>query len=561
MLRELQIRNLVLIEDASLTFSPRFNVLTGETGAGKSLIATSLDLLLGDRATSALVRKEAREAEVEGIFDIGDEPLVRAALEEAGLPVDDELLIRRIIPADGRHRCFINGRVASLGVLGTLAAGLATSMSQHAHQELFEPERQLALLDGFAGSGTLLEKVSALFGTLQRQQDDLSQLLSQDRDRAARMDYLAYQLDEFDRVSPQDGEMALLEKELSVLRHQTTLLEGTNACAGELYETDGSIFERLGNLSKSLQQLTRFDPSLEDDARQLQEASILVEEAARSIGRYSRRLEADPARLETLEERRDTLVRLARKHGVDADELAAKAAALRHELASLQTFEDAAKSLQAGLDKARADALAAAQELSRTRHQAAGKFSAAVTGELTALSFDRAAFHADITTDDSLLRSTGIDRVEFTVELNPGEGAHPLRKVASGGELSRMMLALKKTAAGVGPVGTYVFDEVDAGIGGNTARAVAASLADVAAHHQLICITHLAPIAARADAHFHIRKEQEDGRTVTRVTPLTEAQRVEEIARMLGGSADAGMVSAAKELLKAGRLPKKRGAP
>ena len=251
MLRELQIRNLVLIEDASLTFSPRFNVLTGETGAGKSLIATSLDLLLGDRATSALVRKEAREAEVEGIFDIGDEPLVRAALEEAGLPVDDELLIRRIIPADGRHRCFINGRVASLGVLGTLAAGLATSMSQHAHQELFEPERQLALLDGFAGSGTLLEKVSALFGTLQRQQDDLSQLLSQDRDRAARMDYLAYQLDEFDRVSPQDGEMALLEKELSVLRHQTTLLEGTNACAGELYETDGSIFERLGNLSKS----------------------------------------------------------------------------------------------------------------------------------------------------------------------------------------------------------------------------------------------------------------------------------------------------------------------
>ncbi|MBN2718964.1 MAG: DNA repair protein RecN [Deltaproteobacteria bacterium] len=551
MLSHLQIKNLVLIEEMSLTFSSGFNVLTGETGAGKSLIATSLDLLLGKRASSNLVRKGAQEAEVEGIFDIADEPEVKARLADAGIPDDDELLIRRIIPADGRHRVFVNGKLSSLSVLAELTAGLASVMSQHEQQDLFDNRHQLYLVDGFAGHDRLRQEMAAAHAGYVDAKRALDALHGKEKDRTGRIDYLRYQLSELDDVAPKAGEGAALEAELGVLKHQTTLLETTSRCAESLYESDDSVFERLGQITSALTSVARFDSTLETDARQLQEATIIVEETARSLSAYSQRLDTDPGRLDDVQARLEALFRLARKHGVTEDELPQLREKLAGELETLEGFEHSEQKLATDCDMARKKALVAARALSESRIRAAKKLGATVSAELADLSFAKAEFSVVITGDESNLSEAGMDRAEFTVALNPGEGAWPLRQVASGGELSRIMLAVKRALAGVGPVGTYVFDEVDAGIGGAVAVAVGKKLALVASHHQLICISHLPQIAAMADAHFHISKTQKGNRTRTELVQLAADRRVIEISRMLGGDADnSKMLAAARELLK-----------
>ncbi|MBN2525205.1 MAG: DNA repair protein RecN [Deltaproteobacteria bacterium] len=551
MLSHLQIKNLVLIEEMSLSFSPGFNVLTGETGAGKSLIATSLDLLLGKRASSNLVRKGAQEAEVEGIFDIADEPEVKERLQLAGLPDDDELLIRRIIPAEGRHRVFVNGKLASLAVLSQLTEGLASVMGQHEQLDLFENRHQLYLIDGFANHENLVRQMKDAFHGYQLARDSLFELQGKEKDRTSRIDYLRFQLEELIAAAPEMGEVERLEKELSILKHQTTLLETTSRCAEELYESDASIFERLGQLAGSLESLTRFDATLEDDAKQLHEATIIVEEAARNLSAYSQRLDTDPARLDEVQERLETLSKLARKHSISEDDLPKLQADLEQELNELEGFELNEQRLVKECERSRQKALEAARALSESRARAAQTLGKTVSGELADLSFEKAVFSASLDTDENALGDSGMDRAEFTVELNPGEGAWPLRQVASGGELSRIMLAVKRALAGVGPVGTYVFDEVDAGIGGAVAVAVGKKLAIVSEHHQLICISHLPQIAAMADAHFHISKTQKGHRTHTQVMRLESNQRVVELSRMLGGDADnKKMLAAAKELLK-----------
>lgn len=551
MLSHLQIKNLVLIEQMSISFSAGYNVLTGETGAGKSLIATSLDLLLGKRASSNLVRKGAEEAEVEGIFYIADEQKVKKRLRDAGLPEDDELLIRRIIPADGRHRVFVNGKLASLSVLAELTEGLASVMGQHEQHQLFDPQQQLFLIDGFAKHEQIVREARASFVAYQEAQEAFEALQSKEKDRSSRIDYLRFQLEELTAAAPEKGEVETLEKELNVLKHQSTLLETTSKCAQELYESDNSIFERLGQLSRELESITRFDNALVEDAKQLAEATIIVEESARSIGAYSQKLEADPGRLDEVQNRLEVLSRLARKHGVAEEELTALVKTLETELTSLESFEHSEKRLASVCEETRAKAISSATKLSKSRLKAAKKLSQKVSAELVDLSFEKAKFEATLVSDSATLGPSGMDRAEFVVELNPGEGAYPLKHVASGGELSRMMLAVKRALAGVGPVGTYVFDEVDAGIGGAVAVAVGKKLAFVAQHHQLICISHLPQIASMADAHFHISKTQKGNRTHTEVRKLEAKNRVFEISRMLGGDAtNKKMLDAAKELLK-----------
>jgi DNA repair protein RecN (Recombination protein N) len=551
MLSHLQIKNLVLIEQMSLSFSNGFNVLTGETGAGKSLIATSLDLLLGKRATSNLVRKGAEEAEVEGIFLIADEPGVKARLKDAGLPEDDELLIRRIIPAEGRHRVFVNGKLASLSVLAELTRGLASLMGQHEQLDLFDNRHQLYLIDGFAGHDKLIDQMADAYLTYQQKKKSLEELRGKEKDRTGRIDYLRFQRSELETAAPVPGEVAQLEEELNLLKHQTTLLETTSRCAEELYETDASVFERLGQIASAVESLTRFDNSLGDDARQLQEATILVEEAARNLGAYAQKLDADPTRLDEVHERLETLSRLARKHGIGEEDLPGLLQDIVDELETLEGFEHSAQQLEKECEQARVAALTMARKLSASRAAAAKKLSRAVSAELADLSFAKAVFTARLESDDTSIGEGGIDRAEYVVALNPGEGAFPLRQVASGGELSRIMLAVKRALAGVGPVGTYVFDEVDAGIGGAVAVAVGKKLAMVSKHHQLICISHLPQIAAMADAHFHVSKTQKGNRTQTKVKTLTDDDRTLEISRMLGGDADnSKMLAAAGELLK-----------
>jgi DNA repair protein RecN (Recombination protein N) len=554
MLSHLRVRELVLIEELDLTLSPGFNVLTGETGAGKSLVVTALDLLLGRRASSELVRLGASEAEVEGVFDVSDEPAVLVRLEEAGLPVGDELLIRRVIPAEGRHRCYVNGKLSSLGVLASLAQGLASVMGQHEHHSLLDPAGQLALLDGFGGHDRLLAQMTELASRVGAAADRLRSLSERERDRVARIDYIQFQLAEIDELAPQDGELEELAREIDLLKHQGELLETAQRGADELYERDGSIFERLGRLGRSLEEVARYDDSLGEDARQISEAALLVEESARRLAGYGRDLDADPERLDRLEERRESLARMIRKHRTDLAGVLALRRSLAEELETLTRFEESLAAAEAELERARREASRCAAELTRARTKTATKLGRSVTRELAGLSFDKARFEVELRPEPGDPGPTGAELAEFLTALNPGEGTHPLRKVASGGELSRLMLAIRRVLAGVGPVGTYVFDEVDAGIGGAIASAVGRVLGEVASHHQVICITHLPQISGMAEAHFRVVKSGRRGRTVSRVERLAAGERVEELARMLGGDEVTERArAAARELLSEGQ--------
>ncbi len=535
MLAHLRVRDLVLIDELDLELSPKLNILTGETGAGKSLVASAMDLLLGRRASGELVRRGAREAEVEGLFDVSDEPTVKERLEEAGLPAEDELLIRRVIPASGRHKCYVNGRLASLSLLSHLAEGLARVTSQHEQHSLSNPAARLELLDGFAGLAGEREAMREGFDALRRAEEALAALTGRERDRAGRLDYLQYQLEEIDKLDPKPGELEALEGDIERLKNQE-LLSGTSArAAGELYDEDGAIYERIGALTGQLEAAAHHDPSLTESIEELREAAAMVEDAARFLRRYSQEFDEEPGALEEMADRREALRSLVRKHGTDLEGLVALREEMAREMETLTRFDDALRQAEEQVKTARAAAEKLAAALTRKRRRAARTLAKAVVRELRDLMFQEAGFEVAVDPSPRGLSPTGTDLVEFRVCLNPGEGAHPIQKAASGGELSRMMLAIKRALAGVGPVGTYVFDEVDAGIGGPVASAVGRKLKEVAGHHQVICITHLPQIAGMADAHFFVSKAATAGRTRTVVDRLEAAARVEEVSRMLAG--------------------------
>ncbi|MCP4601540.1 MAG: DNA repair protein RecN [Proteobacteria bacterium] len=535
MLVRLRIRNFVLIDKLDLELSHGFNVLTGETGAGKSLIAVAVDLLLGRRGRGELVRHESDEAEIEGLFDISDESEVKARLERAGLPSDDELLIRRVIPANGRHRCYVNGRLASLSLLSEMAWGLARLMSQHEHHSLIDPARQLQLLDSFGKLHSDVEKMTALHERAEESAKELDDLKGREHDRAQRLDYLSFQVNEIDSLAPYENEIIELEQETDRLRHRERLVGTASRIADVLYESNESVFDRLGSSTSEIEEVMRHDESLGISARQLAEASALVEDAARFLSGYGHGIDSDPRRLAELEDRFEELKGLVRKHRTDLKGVLALRDKLAGELETLSQYEEATERAEAALSQRREEAARQAAKLSKARVRAAKRLARTVTAELKDLEFGNAGFEIHIKPTVTGVGPTGADNVEFLVCLNPGEGAHSLRRVASGGELSRLMLAVKRSVTGVGPVGTYVFDEVDAGIGGSVAASVGSKLKEVSSHHQVICITHLPQIAAMADSHFLVSKQARSGRTATRISSLNDVERVEELARMLGG--------------------------
>jgi DNA repair protein RecN (Recombination protein N) len=550
MLAHLRVRDLVLIDELDLALSPGLNVLTGETGAGKSLVATAVDLLLGRRASGELVRRGGREAEVEGLFDISDEPAVRERLVEAGIPADDELLIRRVIPSSGRHKCYVNGRLASLSLLSHLAEGLARMTSQHEQHSLSDPAARLELLDGFGGLSEQREQMRARYEALRQEEATLEELSGRERDRAGRLDYLQYQLEEIDKADPKPDELELLDVEIDRMKNQELLSGTAERAALELYDDDGAIFERLGAVTGQLEIAARHDPVISGSIGELRDAAGLVEDAARFLRRYSGDFDSDPGRLEALEERRESLRSLTRKHGTDLAGLAGLREEMARELATLAHYDDALKEAGQAVTKAREAAEKLASDLSRHRRRAGRTLAKAVAAELRDLMFQAAGFEVKLEPSPKGLGSTGSDLAEFLVSLNPGEGAHPVQKVASGGELSRLMLAIKRALSGVGPVGTHIFDEVDSGIGGPVASSVGRKLKEVASHHQVICITHLPQIAGMADAHFFVSKAQEAGRTRTVIAQLKAPERVEEVSRMLAGDKVTDKTrAAAKELI------------
>lgn len=568
MLTQLVIRNFVLIERLALELGPGFNVLTGETGAGKSMLIDALSLVLGGRARPEVMRAGADEAEVEALFDVAPGSRAAAKLDAAGIPGDRELVVRRVVQAAGasgrqeiRSRAYVNGRLCTASQLADFAADLCDIASQHESVSLTDPATHVEYLDAFGKLEAERRGVGAQVEALAAIARQLDETVALERVRAEREDFLRWQIREIDELDPSDGEEVALEQERARLRHADRLESATREAAERLYEGEGAVCDALARVAANLDQAAAIDGSLSTHARVVEAARAELADTARALARYAEGVESSPDRLGVVEERVSHLQKLLRKHGPSTGDVLTHRAQLAGELDSLASASTRAAELEGQKAVLLAEVGAAARALSRKRRDAADALADAIGAELSQLGMGRARVVVDVTptvaTADSLLvdgarlTRTGIDRVEFLIAPNRGEDPRPLRKIASGGELSRALLALKRVLADQGPAGTYVFDEVDAGVGGAVAEVIGRAIADIARHRQVLCITHLPQIAALADAHFVIGKSEAKGRTHASVKRLSTSERVEELARMIGGiKVGEAARRAARELLE-----------
>lgn len=545
MLVELLVRDFVLIDTLELRFEPGFNVLTGETGAGKSIVVGALGLVLGGRARPDLVRPGCEEAEIQARFDVSQSPGARAKLAESGIE-DDELVIRRVVQASGRSRAYLNGRLCTAAELLALAPELADVSSQHESVSLTDPNTHISYLDAFAKLDPLREELATLVDQVSTKAKELADLREKERGRAEREAFLRFQLAAIDELSPQPGEIEELEAERARLRHADRLGAATRGAADRLYDADGALCDELGRLASDLMQVADLDPSLRPLAESVEAARAELVEAARALSRYADGIETDPTRLAQVDDRLFRINKLARQYGGGVDDVIAARKRLEKELDALASAEERIAVVDGELKEALGVAARQARELSAKRRQEAERLGELISRELALLGMGRARVVVDVAqlegsggeleVDGARLTRDGIDRVELLIAPNPGAPPRPLRRIASGGELSRALLALKRVLAENGPAGLYVFDEVDTGVGGAVAEQIGHAIADVARHRQVLCITHLAQIAAFANAHFVVEKHSDGERTRTRVLRIGHKERVAEIARMISGA-------------------------
>jgi len=547
MLHSLTIDNVVLIEHQVLELGPGFNVLTGETGAGKSMVVDALALVLGGRARPDVVRTGAREAEVAALFEVEAGSRVAAKLEAAGVPCDGELIVRRVVQAEGRSRAFLNGKISTATQLADLAPDLCDIASQHESVSLTDPATHLEYLDAFgrldAMRDALGEKVAELAGIVR----EIDRVREAERDRAEREDFLAFQLKEIEELDPSPGEEADLESERARLRHAEKLSVATQSAADRLYEGEDTVCDQLARVSSDLDAAAAIDQALAPLARSVESARSELADAARALSRYAGGIESNAERLAEIDDRWFRLQKLLRKHGPSTHELLAHRDDVKKQLEQLAGAGQLLEELEQRREACLAAVAAEARTLSRKRRDAAATLADAIGRELAGLGMGRARVVVDVSpvpapqagelppVDGARLTQSGIDRVEFLIAPNKGEDPRPLRKIASGGELSRALLALKRVLAEKGPAGLYVFDEVDAGVSGAIAEVIGRAIAEVARHRQVLCITHLPQIAALSDQHFVVGKSEAKGRTTSTVRRLSDQERIEEIARMIGG--------------------------
>ena len=539
MLRFLRIRNLAVIEAVEVEFEPAFNVLTGETGAGKSILVEAVGLLLGARASSDLVRTGEAQASIEAMFETAD---------------GDELVVRREITNQGRSRSFINGALATAAALRDLAARLVELHGQHEHQALLDPLTHLPLLDHYAALGSQAEDVARAWADVRRLREQLERSRMDAREKAARLELIAFQLGEIEKAAPRPGE----DDELAATRHVLASAERIQRLCEEsytaLYDSDEAVLARLGTVWKRLGELATIEPRFAPyvDARDAIKSQL--EDLAFFLRSYSDGVDASPSRLQQVEDRLALLERLKRRHGPSLQDVIDKGAALARERDLLSGAGERAEDLQQALAVASERYLGVARQLSRHRRKAAVAFARELEALLADLAMARTRFEVRFNEDDlpeDAWNERGIDQAEFYVSPNPGEDLRPLARIVSGGELSRVMLALKTLAATDAAGKTLIFDEVDAGIGGRVADVVGARLQALGARFQVLCITHLPQIAARGTTQFLIEKRVRGNRTVTSVERLDDAGRVEELARMIGGAAISdGVRASARELLR-----------
>jgi DNA repair protein RecN (Recombination protein N) len=555
MLTTLRIKNLALVVDLTLELQLGYNVITGETGAGKSIIIGALNLVLGVRADRTLIRSGADSCSVEAVFDVTKlrAPL-KTFLDENGLePCEDhQLVLKRTFTTSGTNRQFVNGSPTTLNVLRALGEWLVDMHGPHEHQSLLQPARQLAILDAFGKLEAKRTEFAALVAERSRIEADKASLIVDEKTYAQQLDLLRFQVREIESAKLQPGEDEQIEAEHKRSSNAARLLELGQTALGILSENDGSLLTQAGALGRTLNELQRVDASASSLAALHEQSVGTLRDLQAELSRYVDSVELDPARLHEIEERLNLLHTLKRKYGSTLADVIAFGTEARRKLESLEQRDTELARLNAELQKNERELMRVGRELSAERKKLLPKLSKAVAKELGALGFQQSKFDVAITTAadlSSASASFGLDTVEFQFAPNLGEPTRPLRAIASSGEMARVMLALKTVLAAEDDVPVLVFDEVDANVGGETADAVGEKMKQIARDHQVLCITHLAPVAAHADVHFVVTKQVKDGRTISEIELLNKAARVDELARMLGGVSAAARKHA-EELLR-----------
>lgn len=537
MLRELNIRNLAIIDDLTIRFEKGLNVLTGETGAGKSIIVDALGLALGDRAQNDLIKAGEREATVQAYFDLED----FSAFPEIGIDVSEGLVLRRIISVAGKSKAYINDSMVTLQTLSEVSKALVDIHSQHEHQSLLTPDKQRLILDSYGDHLHELEEVRDLYVVVQTLRDEYSSLTERIKERAHRIDLLSFQINEIESAGLKPEENEKLEEERKILSNLSRLKELTETSYALLYESDGACTENLAKVLSKLRDMKAYDPGIADTLSLVESAMPLLKDAAIALRVFREKYNLDPERIEEVHYRLEQIRRLQKKYGETIEAILEYKRTAALELGELGASDDRLKNVEADLRKNSEALFAAAAVLSEKRIKTAKKIEDLIVNTLKELAFNNAQFRIEINQETDSegkgkVNQNGFDRIDFLFSANIGEPLKPLAKIASGGELSRIMLSLKSILADVDSVPVLIFDEVDAGIGGKAAESVGKKLLMISGMHQLICITHLPQIASLADQHLRIEKTQKSGRVAVSVHELSGSQRQDEIARMLSGT-------------------------
>lgn len=547
MLSALTIKNFAIIEDLRIEFEDGLSVLTGETGAGKSIIIEAVNLLLGSRASADLVRNGEEHAELEAFFDVDQNSTAARVLSDQGMDWEEGLIIRRVVSASGKSRVYINSRQSTLDLLRQVTMNLAGISSQHAHQGLLKTENHLDILDEFADTLPLRKEVGALYNRILPLKKRIRELAARRETAEKEKELLQFQVDEIAGAAIQPLEDEELARKKEQLQNASQIFEAVNHAVHEIYDRDGAMLERMSDLADRFRRYGKSDEDLEGLAGRVEAIAYDLQDLISELRQYSQTIDLDPASLDQVEERMDLIARLKRKYGGSLEALFAQYEKMRQELDAVSCMDQDMTRFEAELKDLEAEIRRKAQALSMRRQKEGLVLADLAKKELGALEMGRAEFLVTFSAvggeDKDILAetgekitATGLDRVEFMLSPNPGEPPKPLARIASGGELSRIVLALKAVLSKGHAFETLVFDEVDAGIGGATAEKVGLKLKELSGAYQVICITHLAQIARHGKKQYRIFKEVKNDRTATAIVPLKTAEaRVEEIARMIGG--------------------------
>ncbi len=566
MLTSLLIKNYALIEEISVEVSPGFTAITGETGAGKSIVVDALGLLLGERASSEMIRSGSDKAVVEGVFDIRNNSRIAEILRSSENDITEELIIRREVTAKGQSRCFVNDSPVSVSLLKEIGDALVDLHGQHEHQSLLRSDTHIEFLDNFGGYQRELEAYKELFRRLSEQRSKKRELQSQEEQLKAKQSLYAFQIKEIDAVQPRSGEEEELEAELKILENSETLSELSAGLHQMLYDSENSVRDNLVKARKMVEQLSGIDQTFAESVGDVRSAEVIVEELSKMVQQYSSRIEFNPERLEEIRERLGALSMLKKKYGGTIELLIEQRKKIGEEFALAENFEGEIKRLDQVVKELQKECGDAAVRITALRNEAAEKLAKAILSAIADLGIAKARFTTaiqqknvdpsspgiSVKTGEHFVEATsnGVDHVEFFLSTNVGEDPKPLAKVASGGEVSRIMLALKSALARSDKTPLLIFDEIDTGVSGRIGQSVGISLKKLSAHHQIIAITHLPQIAGLADTHFTVEKIEKNNKTITQLRKLTTDERIHEVAKLMSGSevTESGLKSA-RELM------------